>query len=63
MDGLTEEAKRLGKEVKGLPKGVRGYEVFRLLEESIRAMLTSLPLVQVRSVHGGGASGWAAAAC
>lgn len=26
---------------------VRNYEVYRLLEESIKAMLTSLPLVQV----------------
>lgn len=48
VDSLTEEGKRLGKEVKALPKGVRNYEVYRLLEESIRAMLTSLPLVQVR---------------
>lgn len=28
---------------------VRNYEVYRLLEESLKAMLTSLPLVQVRS--------------
>jgi hypothetical protein len=27
---------------------VRNYEVYRLLEESLKAMLTSLPLVQVR---------------
>lgn len=26
---------------------VRNYEVYRLLEESLKAMLTSLPLVQV----------------
>jgi len=26
---------------------VRNYEVYRLLEESMKAMLTSLPLVQV----------------
>jgi hypothetical protein len=28
---------------------VRNYEVYRLLEESLKAMLTSLPLVQVRA--------------
>lgn len=27
---------------------MRNYEVYRLLEESLKAMLTSLPLVQVR---------------
>jgi hypothetical protein len=32
----------------GLCVQVRNYEVYRLLEESLRAMLTSLPLVQVR---------------
>lgn len=27
---------------------VRNFEVYRLLEEALKAMLTSLPLVQVR---------------
>jgi hypothetical protein len=31
---------------------VRNYEVYRLLEESLKAILTSLPLVQVRHKHG-----------
>lgn len=44
---LGEECKKMAKDVKGLNKAVRNYEVFRLLEESIKAMLTSLPLVQV----------------
>lgn len=35
---------------------VRNYEVYRLLEESLKAMLTSLPLVQVRKGGGGGTS-------
>jgi hypothetical protein len=35
-------------EVKSLNKAVRNFEVYRLLEESLKAMLTSLPLVQVR---------------
>jgi hypothetical protein len=30
-----------------LMRQVRNYEVYRLLEEGLRAMLTSLPLVQV----------------
>ena len=45
-DFLVEESKKLSKEIKTLNKAVRTYEVFRLLEESIKAMLTSLPLVQ-----------------
>ena len=45
-DFLMEESKKLSKEVKTLNKAVRNYEVFRVLEDSIKAMLTSLPLVQ-----------------
>lgn len=33
------------------PLQVRNYEVYRLLEESLKAMLTSLPLVQVRWIQ------------
>ena len=47
VDVLIEETKKLAKDVKTLNKAVRNYEVFRLLEESLKAMLTSLPLVQV----------------
>ena len=45
VDFLVEETKKLSKDVKTLPKAVRNYEVFRLLEEALKAMLTSLPLV------------------
>lgn len=31
-----------------LNKAVRNYDVYRLLEEKLKAMLTSLPLVQVK---------------
>jgi hypothetical protein len=47
VEFLVEETKKLAKEVKTLNKAVRNYEVYRLLEESLKAMLTSLPLVQV----------------
>eukprot|EP00951_Prasinocladus_malaysianus_P003015 scaffold21499_cov40-Prasinocladus_malaysianus.AAC.1 len=43
-DFLMEESKKLSKEIKTLNKAVRNYEVFRLLEDSLKAMLTSLPL-------------------
>eukprot|EP00882_Tetradesmus_deserticola_P009731 GHRQ01010278.1.p1 GENE.GHRQ01010278.1~~GHRQ01010278.1.p1 ORF type:complete len:796 (+),score=404.80 GHRQ01010278.1:482-2869(+) len=46
VEMLVEEAKKLTKDVKTLNKAVRNYEVYRLLEESLKAMLTSLPLVQ-----------------
>ncbi|KAF6251999.1 flagellar outer dynein arm heavy chain beta [Scenedesmus sp. NREL 46B-D3] len=36
----------LVEETKKLTKDVRNYEVYRLLEEALKAMLTSLPLVQ-----------------
>jgi hypothetical protein len=55
VDVLIEETKKLAKDVKTLNKAVRNYEVFRLLEESLKAMLTSLPLVQVRWLLLGGA--------
>ncbi len=47
VDVLIEETKKLAKDVKSLNKAVRNYEVYRLLEEALKAMLTSLPLVQV----------------
>lgn len=46
VDFLVEECKRLTKEIRQLNKAVRGYEVYRLLEERVKAMLTALPLVQ-----------------
>eukprot|EP00201_Polytomella_parva_P017476 CAMPEP_0175071536 /NCGR_PEP_ID=MMETSP0052_2-20121109/19298_1 /TAXON_ID=51329 ORGANISM="Polytomella parva, Strain SAG 63-3" /NCGR_SAMPLE_ID=MMETSP0052_2 /ASSEMBLY_ACC=CAM_ASM_000194 /LENGTH=4543 /DNA_ID=CAMNT_0016338719 /DNA_START=12 /DNA_END=13643 /DNA_ORIENTATION=- len=46
VDFLVEETKKLTKDVKTLNKAVRNYEVYRLLEETLKAMLTSLPLVQ-----------------
>eukprot|EP00879_Flechtneria_rotunda_P005416 GHRR01005708.1.p1 GENE.GHRR01005708.1~~GHRR01005708.1.p1 ORF type:complete len:1495 (+),score=578.36 GHRR01005708.1:300-4784(+) len=46
VDVLIEESKKLSKDVKTLNKAVRNYEVYRLLEESLKAMITSLPLVQ-----------------
>ncbi|GBF97683.1 flagellar outer dynein arm heavy chain beta [Raphidocelis subcapitata] len=46
VDFLVEETKKLAKEVKSLNKAVRNFEVYRLLEEALKAMLTSLPLVQ-----------------
>jgi dynein heavy chain len=52
VDFLVEETKKLSKEVKMLNKAVRNYEVYRLLEEALKAMLTSLPLVQVRARGG-----------
>ena len=45
VDFLVEESKKLQKEVKQLNKNVRNFEVYKLLEGSIKAMLTSLPLV------------------
>lgn len=46
VEVLTEATKQLIKETKTLNKAVRLYEVFRLLEEELKAMLTALPLVQ-----------------
>ncbi|KAL0038617.1 hypothetical protein WJX79_000048 [Trebouxia sp. C0005] len=45
VDFLVEETKKLTKDIKQLNKAVRNYEVYRLLEERLKAMLTSLPLV------------------
>lgn len=60
VDFLVEETKKLAKDAKTLPKGSRNWEAYRLLEEALKAMLTSLPLVQVRAQRGpcgGGAGG------
>jgi len=68
----VEETKKLAREVKSLNKAVRNFEVYRLLEEALKAMLTSLPLVQVRgwacgdwggSMTGGGMFRLRAASC
>lgn len=45
VEFLVEETKKLSKDIKTLNKAVRNYEVYRLLEEALKAMLTSLPLV------------------
>lgn len=51
VDQLMEECKKLSKEVKmGVPKSARAFEVYRMLEEKLKAMMTSLPLVQVKIV-------------
>ncbi|PNW78281.1 hypothetical protein CHLRE_09g403800v5 [Chlamydomonas reinhardtii] len=46
VDFLVEETKKLSKDIKMLNKAVRNYDVYRMLEEAIKAVLTSLPLVQ-----------------
>jgi dynein heavy chain len=48
VEFLVEESKKLTRDIKTINKAVRNYEVFRLLEEALKGMLTSLPLVQVR---------------
>jgi len=45
VEFLTDETKKLAKDIKTLNKNVRNYEVFKMLEDTIKAMLTSLPLV------------------
>jgi Dynein heavy chain, N-terminal region 2 len=45
VDFLSEETKKLQKDVKQLNKAVRNYDVYRLMEEKLKAMGTSLPLV------------------
>ena len=45
VEFLTDETKKLAKDIKTLNKNVRTYEVFKGLEDKIKAMLTSLPLV------------------
>jgi dynein heavy chain len=44
-DSLLEETKKLGKEVRSLPRAVREYEAWRGLEERVKGMATALPLV------------------
>lgn len=36
VEFLVEESKKLAKDIKGLNKAVRNYEVFRLLEEAVK---------------------------
>ena len=42
---LTEKNKMLAKEIKSLNKSARTYDVYKNLEDAIKAMSTSLPLV------------------
>ncbi|KAL4450636.1 hypothetical protein ABPG77_000992 [Micractinium sp. CCAP 211/92] len=46
VEALMEECKQLTKDIKHLPKAVRSYDVHRLLEERVKAMMLALPLVQ-----------------
>eukprot|EP00227_Mantoniella_beaufortii_P011774 CAMPEP_0197579874 /NCGR_PEP_ID=MMETSP1326-20131121/3768_1 /TAXON_ID=1155430 /ORGANISM="Genus nov. species nov., Strain RCC2288" /LENGTH=4505 /DNA_ID=CAMNT_0043143449 /DNA_START=243 /DNA_END=13760 /DNA_ORIENTATION=+ len=45
VEFLMEETKKLAKEIKQLHKGCRAYDVFKILEDQVKALLTSLPLV------------------
>lgn len=45
VEFLTEETKKLQRDIKTLNKAARNYEVYRLMEEKLKAMSTSLPLV------------------
>ena len=45
VDFLSEETKKLQKDIKSLNKAVRNYEVYRLMEEKLKAMGTALPLI------------------
>ena len=45
VDFLVEEAKKLQKDIKGLNKAVRNFEAYKVLEDQVKALLTSLPLV------------------
>lgn len=48
VEFLVEETKKLQKEVKQLNKAVRNYEVFRLLEDSLKNMQVGSLLGLVR---------------
>lgn len=45
VDYLVEEAKKVAREIKLLPKAARAFDAYRQLEEQVKALLTSLPLV------------------
>lgn len=45
VDYLVEESKKLQKDIKGLNKSVRNFEAYKTLEDQVKALLTSLPLV------------------
>ena len=45
VEFLTDECKKLAKDIKTLPKGCRAYDLYKILEEQVKALLTSLPLV------------------
>ena len=44
-DALTDECKKLSKTVRSLPKEVKNRPVFKGLEDTVKNMITSLPLV------------------
>ena len=45
VDYLVDETKKVQKEIKSLNKAVRNFEAFKILEDQVKALLTSLPLV------------------
>ena len=45
VEMLVDEGKKISKDIKMLNKAVRNYDAFKVLEDSVKAMLTSLPLV------------------
>eukprot|EP00232_Nephroselmis_pyriformis_P019075 CAMPEP_0182900652 /NCGR_PEP_ID=MMETSP0034_2-20130328/28990_1 /TAXON_ID=156128 /ORGANISM="Nephroselmis pyriformis, Strain CCMP717" /LENGTH=4527 /DNA_ID=CAMNT_0025034901 /DNA_START=131 /DNA_END=13711 /DNA_ORIENTATION=+ len=45
VEFLVDEAKKLQKDLKGLNKVIRNYDAYKLLEDRVKALLTSLPLV------------------
>ena len=45
VEFLVDECKKLSKEIKTLHKGCRAYDLYKTLEDQVKALLTSLPLV------------------
>ena len=45
VEFLVDECKKLAKEIKQLHKGCRAYDLYKILEDQVKALLTSLPLV------------------
>jgi hypothetical protein len=45
VEFLVDECKKLAKEIKMLHKGCRAYDLYKILEDQVKALLTSLPLV------------------
>lgn len=45
VEQLIDEAKRLRKSVKAVDKNVRSFEVYKKLDEQVKSLVTSLPLI------------------